>query len=94
MPAPAGRLVARVPIVLLGSQTLRAQAHSHSYHEGLMGTSPHLRVDTRLRTATSHLPPFLMATWQPLLPPQKLPHLLLQNHNLRHSQLVSSLYVT
>lgn len=99
---PAGRLAARVPITLHGAQTLKAQAHSHSYCEGGMGTSLHLKGDTRPRTATSHLLPFLMVTWQLLLPPWgrhsprggKLPELLLQNRNLRRSQLASSLYVT
>lgn len=67
MPAPAGRLVARAPIIPLGGQTLRARAPSHSYHEGLMGTSRPPQRDTRLRTATSHLPPFHMVTRQSLL---------------------------
>lgn len=62
VPALAGRLGARTPTVLLGDQTLRAQVHSQSYHKGLMGTSPHLRGDARLRTDTSSLPPFFIVT--------------------------------
>lgn len=62
VPDPAGRLVARTPTVPLGDQTLRAQVHCQSYHKGLMGTSPHLRGDTRLRTDTRNLPPFFKVT--------------------------------
>lgn len=85
VPPPASRLVVRAPIIPLGGQTVRAQAPSHSYREGLMGTSCPLGGTQRLRTATSHLPPFQMVTRQSLLPHGKLPPSPLQNHHLRLS---------